>query len=82
MGTSRLSADRGRHFRQNYSAQLAQEQVRKIKYIDLGKPKSGAHIFFPARLFNKTKAPTMDKVRGNINLFATSPCPRKGLIIR
>ena len=32
-------------------------------------PKSGAHIFFPARLFNKTKAPIMDKVRGNINGF-------------
>ena len=29
-GTSRLSADRGRHFRQSYLAQLAQEQVRKI----------------------------------------------------
>ena len=40
--------------------------------------------FFPARLFNKTKAPTMDKVRGNINgfSFATSPCPCRGLIIR
>ena len=51
--------------------------------MDLGKPKSGAHIFFPARLF-KTKAPTMDKVRGNINgfSFATSPCPCRGLIIR
>ena len=51
--------------------------------MDLGKPKSGAHIFFPARLF-KTKAPTMDKVRGNINgfSFATSPCPFRGLIIR
>ena len=55
-----------------------------IKYIDLGKPKSGARIFFPARLFNKTKAPTMDKVRGNISgfSFATSPCPCRGLIIR
>ena len=38
-----------------------------------------ARFFFPAHLFNKTKAPTMDKVRGNINSFATSPCPCKGL---
>ena len=39
------------------------------KYIASRKPKSGARIFFPARLFNKTKAPTTDKVRGNINGF-------------
>ena len=38
--------------------------------IDLGKPKSRARIFFPARLFNKTKTPTMDKVRGNITARA------------
>ena len=41
-------------------------------------------FFFPARLFNRTKAPTMDKVHGNINgfSFTTSPCPCRGLIIR
>ena len=40
--------------------------------------------FFPAPLFNKTKALTMDKVRGNIDgfSFATSPCPCRGLIIK
>ena len=45
---------------------------------------SGARIFFPTRLFNKTKAPTMDKVHVNINgfPFATSLCLCRGLIIR
>ena len=63
-------------------AVVSLEALREY-YIDLGKPKSGARIFFPARLFNKTKAPTMDKVRGNINgfSFATSPYPCRGLII-
>ena len=59
--------------------------LRVLLYIDLGKPKSRACIFFfPARLFNKTKAPTMDKVHGNISgfSFATSPCLCRGLIIR
>ena len=43
-----------------------------------------SHFFFPTCLLNKTKAPTMDKVRGNINgfSFATSLCPCRGLIIR
>ena len=41
------------------------------EYKELSKPKSGARIFFfPARLFSKTRAPTMDKVRGYINGFS------------
>ena len=37
--------------------------------------KRSSNFIFLARLFNKTKAPTMDKVRGNVNgfSFATSP---------
>ena len=46
--------------------------------------KRSSHFYFPAPLFNKTKAPTMDKVRGNIDGFslAISPCPCRGLIIK
>ena len=46
--------------------------------------KRSSHFYFPAPLFNKTKAPTMDKVRGNIDgfSFAISPCPCRGLIIK
>ena len=71
-------------FSRDIKSRTACENRHDIIYIYLGKPKSGARIFFPARLFNKTKAPTMDKVRGNINgfSFATSPCPCRGLIIR
>ena len=41
-------------------------------------------FFFPTCLLNKTKAPTMDKVHGNINgfSFATSLCLCRGLIIQ
>ena len=58
--------------------------VHEIIYRFRQAQKQSLHFFFLARLFNKTKAPTMDKVRGNINgfSFATSPCPCRGLIIR
>ena len=57
--------------------------VHEIIYRFRQVQKQSLH-FFPARLFNKTKAPTMDKVRGNINgfSFATPPCPCRELIIR
>ena len=56
----------------------------KIIYRFRQAEKRSSHFFFPSRLFNKAKALTMDKVRGNINgySFATSPCPSRRLIIR
>ena len=33
-------------------------------------------FFFLPRLFNKTKAPIMDKVHGNINGFSLATSPR------
>ena len=61
-----------------------QKKEENLDWTLVNIEKRSSHFFFPARLFNKTKAPTMDRVRGNINgfSFATSPCPCIGLIIR